>query len=731
MEIKESRLLTITFAALFLSGIAGVINQVVWQRALRIFLGGSETISAMIVVLVFMLGLGLGAGLAATKVARIANPLRSFGLVELALFAANLVIAFVLTADLSDSVYAAQKLALSAGIPLRVVYAVASLFILLVPTVLMGATLPLASEACQRQFGATDRLLIPVLFFINSVGAVVGAAGASFYLLPFHGQFASLVTAASMNLFAGLVIIVAARRISNATIVLPSENATVSRGLFNIRREEFFGLVLGFLSLGFEMILLRYMMLAHGPLPYTFATTLCCFLLFWSIGVYIARRFVDQPGHVFLVTAVLIALTPVLFRVDRSFELSLWIAGVLYFLPCLGFGILYGILVARSADRWGTDVGRFYAFNTVGSCAGILFFTLVGYEIPVDHNAWLIGLSLASLSLLFQKSKSTTWKTVMVPVGLAGLFAAIVSLDLKRAHTTHGNVLTYWGRDGVVELDHENGDVVIDGLWHSRLSDGSNHIGRKYSWMMAVAGILAHQQDDISNALVVGNCIGMTATTLSRLDGLQVDAYEINQTIKRVLDDFPDETLGVANNPSVNILWQDGRSGLALSEKKYDLIITAPLHLKQSGSSTLLSQEYLQLIKRRLNPGGVVVLYSYEGLPQQHQLIHQTVSHEFDHTATWLNHLLTIASDSPIDLSRKTMEAKLTRTGRLYDEIRIHQQQRINDNLSDFAQMTDPHLEPADFDYLITDDHPLVEYRSAVAVLLDANPDIVQRRQSK
>jgi hypothetical protein len=77
------------------------------------------------------------------------------------------------------------------------------------------------------------------------------------------------------------------------------------------------------------------------------------------------------------------------------------------------------------------------------------------------------------------------------------------------------------------------------------------------------------------------------------------------------------------------------------------------------------------------------------------------------------------------------MEAKLTRTGRLYDEIRIHQQQRINDNQSDFAQMTDPHLQPAEFDYLITDDHPLVEYRSAVAVLLDANPDIVQRRQSK
>lgn len=45
------------FSGLVLSGVAGIVNQVVWQRALKIFLGGSEALSAMIVVLVFMLGL--------------------------------------------------------------------------------------------------------------------------------------------------------------------------------------------------------------------------------------------------------------------------------------------------------------------------------------------------------------------------------------------------------------------------------------------------------------------------------------------------------------------------------------------------------------------------------------------------------------------------------------------------------------------------------------------------
>ena len=58
--IRVSRLGFI-LGALFLSGIAGLANQVIWQRGLKVFLGGSETLSAMIAVLVFMLGLGLGA----------------------------------------------------------------------------------------------------------------------------------------------------------------------------------------------------------------------------------------------------------------------------------------------------------------------------------------------------------------------------------------------------------------------------------------------------------------------------------------------------------------------------------------------------------------------------------------------------------------------------------------------------------------------------------------------
>ncbi len=149
MPISRRLALSVVLASLFLSGIASIVNQVVWQRGLKIFLGGSETISSMVVVLVFMLGLGLGAALMGAWSRRAANPLRAFGLVEASLCAVNALIAFLLALDLSESIYGVQRLAVATGVPLRVVYGTGALLLLLPPTVLMGATLPIASEACS------------------------------------------------------------------------------------------------------------------------------------------------------------------------------------------------------------------------------------------------------------------------------------------------------------------------------------------------------------------------------------------------------------------------------------------------------------------------------------------------------------------------------------------------------------------------------------------------------
>ncbi|MEZ4281935.1 MAG: hypothetical protein R3F21_20215 [Myxococcota bacterium] len=733
----DARAQRLVLTALLLSGTASIVNQVVWQRALKLFLGGSEAISAMIVVLVFMLGLGLGSGLAGLRAARIRNPLRAFGLVEIALFAVNAGIALLLSLDLGESLHAAQRLALSFAVPLRVVYAIGALVLLLPPTLLMGATLPLAAEASQRQLGAVESRWITILLVLNTVGACLGAIGSSFYLLPYHGQRVSLGTAALFNLAAGAVVLalVFARRGARAeappsvnpiSSPLTAATAPPTAARKALTREEGLGFVLGFLSLGYEMYLLRLVSLAHEPRPYTFAFTLLFFLLFWTLGVWLAGRMADRSAGILAAGAVAVALMPVLYGVDRfQVHFVLYRGGLLYFLPCLCFGAMYGRLVSRAATEWGRDVGRFYALNTLGSCLGILFFTLVGYEIPHDLNAILISLGLLGVLLevvLGGRRRAEANGSAVGPrgfqlaIGVSAL--ALLAFGLSRPYSESDRARTFWGRDGVVEV-RRDGSLWIDGLWHSHLSNGKNHIGNPYNWMMAVAGVLAHGDEPISDALVVGNGIGITAVTLTKIDGLDVDAYEINRTLETLLALEPARTLYSATHPRIRIRWQDGRSGLALDPKPYDLIISAPLHLRAAGSSNLLSREYLELVRSRLKPGGVVVLYSQEGRPEQAEIIRATVRSVFAHTVTFLDGVITVASDAPIEISQARLRERLEREDPLYREIaefeRFLARSKKGRLLERFDAEPLPVREGAP---LITDDHPLVEYAGVAAKLL-------------
>ena len=738
----DSRAQRLVLAALLLSGTASIVNQVVWQRALKLFLGGSEAISAMIVVLVFMLGLGIGSGLAGLRAARIRDPLRAFGLVELALFAVNAGIALLLSLDLGESLHAAQRLALSFSVPLRLGYAIGALVLLLPPTLLMGATLPLAAEASQRQLGAAESRWITILLVLNTFGACLGAIGSSFYLLPYHGQRVSLGTAALFNLVAGAVVLalVLARRreradgsapgaeaIADADAIAPADpTAPPPAARKALTREEGLGFVLGFLSLGYEMYLLRLVSLAHEPRPYTFAFTLLFFLLFWTLGIWLAGRTADRSAGILAAGAVAVALMPVLYGVDRfQIHFVLYRGGLLYFLPCLCFGAMYGRLVSRAATEWGRDVGRFYALNTLGSCLGILFFTLVGYEIPHDLNAILISLGLLGVLLevaLGGRRRGEANGSAIGPRGFQLAIAvsalALLAFGLTRPYSESDRARTFWGRDGVVEI-RRDGSLWIDGLWHSHLSNGKNHIGNPYNWMMAVAGVLAHGDEPISDALVVGNGIGITAVTLTKIDGLEVDAYEINRTLEKLLALEPARTLHSATHPRIRIRWQDGRSGLALDPKLYDLIISAPLHLRAAGSSNLLSREYLELVRSRLKPGGVVVLYSQEGRPEQAEIIRATVRSVFAHTVTFLDGVITVASDAPIEISQERLRERLERPDPLYREIaefeRFLARGKKGRLLDRFDAEPLPVREGAP---LITDDHPLVEYAGAAARLL-------------
>jgi spermidine synthase len=710
-------------------------NEVLWQRALKVFLGGSETVSSMTVLLVFLGGLGAGSIWMGRRASRFQDPLRTLALIELLLFAVNLVICSILRSDLSESVFAVQSLALSLGVPLHLIYALSAALILIVPCLLMGATMPLAAEVCQRRFGLGNSRLLGLLFFINTFGAVAGTALASGYLISHLGQTASLWVAAGLNLAAAtllgvLVLAIGRNSLWHQTAVEQPEHISTPRRLRRPALEDILALGLGFCSLGYEMYLFRLIALRHQPLPFTFASVLTGFLLFWSLGAALSTRVRLSLSGGFRLCAFFLCLSIPMYAIDSSRPVtgawdiaSFALVRFPYFVPCLFFGYLFSSVAARAARSWGRDVGRIYAWNTAGCCLGIVGMTFIGYEMPFFMMVLLIAFLLYAMQEMVSdvghasppRLKRARYPRWIYP--LCGAIATVVvSLGVDLSGATPG-MRMYYGRDGVIGVDDE-GNMIWDGLWHSALSRNSNHVGTN-NWYLAVCPVLSHGPGMIEDVCVIGVATGITASTLAKLDTVRrVDGYDITHTLEEIYERYPEGTLHLTDNDKIRIIWQDARSGLSLSpHTKYDIIQTQPLYLKQAGSSLLNSVEFYTLVSRRLKPNGVFCLYS-NGTPEQAFVIRQTAARVFRHRASFMDGYLLILSNDPIDLSGAAVAERLRQPDPLWEEIRGWAATRDAGAVLRLADI--PPISWGDGRLVVTDNHPIVEYPNYLAEQVDA-----------
>jgi hypothetical protein len=386
-------------------------------------------------------------------------------------------------------------------------------------------------------------------------------------------------------------------------------------------------------------------------------------------------------------------------------------ARFVYFVPCLFFGYLFA-LVMQEARSWGRDVGRLAAWNTLGSCLGTLATTFIGYEMPFFVMVLALALLLAALQEFSERRDAgLRW---LLPLGTAvGVVASSFFVDPARLLLRDR---LYSGRDGVIFITSER-QVFWDGLWHSHLSTDDDHIGTN-NWYLGVCPVVSHGTGDIRDVCVIGVCTGITVGTLAKLDTVErIDGYDITHVLKQIYADYPEGTLGIAANPKVNLIWQDARTGLALNPRKYDVIQTQPLYLRQSGSAQLNSVEFFRLVSARLKPGGVFCLYS-NGTPEQAFLVRETAAQVFPHRATFLNGYLVICSNDPIDLSEAALAKRLERPDPLWREIRAYAKTATAAN---WLKLVDrPALAAGDGKLVITDDFPIIEYPRELAARIQA-----------
>lgn len=197
-SIKSSGRLSLAgaafYGAFFVSGLAALLYQLTWQRALMLIYG-TNTESVAMVVSSFLVGLGLGslAGGQASRQARF-SPLLLFALAE---FGVGTYGFFSLKLFEWAALRTIQFGVLETGV---VVFALVFL-----PTLLMGATLPLLVADQVRRTGHVGQS-VSRLYFVNTLGAGLGAFLAAFYVLGQFGLSGAAQLAAVLNVSLGATV---------------------------------------------------------------------------------------------------------------------------------------------------------------------------------------------------------------------------------------------------------------------------------------------------------------------------------------------------------------------------------------------------------------------------------------------------------------------------------------------------------------------------------------------
>jgi spermidine synthase/MFS family permease len=220
------------FLAFFLSGASSLIFQSIWTRYLH-HVFGSTTIAMSTVLSVFMAGLGLGAWIFGKVSARIKHPLMTYAAAELLVAVCAIAIPWLVAPDgwLGD-LNAAMRASFGDGSAAFAVARFAAVVpILIVPTTLMGSTLPLLSQHFveeEQRAGATSSR-VGVLYAVNTFGAVAGTFLSGFVLLPGIGLAATNFTAAGMNLFLAAAIFALHKQLLGSALA-PGERLSILPG---------------------------------------------------------------------------------------------------------------------------------------------------------------------------------------------------------------------------------------------------------------------------------------------------------------------------------------------------------------------------------------------------------------------------------------------------------------------------------------------------------------------
>lgn len=666
-DLRRPRALAWLGALFVVSGATGLVYQTVWSRQLH-HVFGTSTLAIATVLAAFMGGLAAGGALAAGRADSAVRPLRAYGLLEIGIGVFALVFPSLL--HLAEPAWVATWQALPdaplarAGVQLVLVGAM-----LVVPTAMMGATLPLlarfAVDGAELAGAAVGRL-----YAANTLGAVLGTWLAGFVLLPSLGLWTTTVAAATANVALGVAALVLDGTV--APLAPPaSEPGPPPVDPRRRRAVLVVAALAGFASLVEEVAWTRVLTLMLGASVYAFSTMLLAFLVGIAVGGALGGPLADRALASDRVDGVLrrLALAQLgvaagglvlmhayqelpfayvwLFDALRAedhpealWAVGLLVAGGVMLAPAILMGVTFPLavraVVARPGEA-GVGVGSVYAWNTLGgvfgaALAGFVLLPWLRVTGTVQLAAAAHGLGAAIAWFAQRGEGPSAPRDRRVGLALAGVATAVAilwppawnPLLMTAGMHTYAGDLSEPTRAAVRRFAVERFELVhYDEGWTSVVTVARNPATGNL-WLAnngkvdASTSIDMPTQDLVSllpflyapgreDVLVIGLASGITAGAVTLVDGVErLDVVEIEPAIVEAARFFDAHNHGVLDDPRVRLVLDDGRNHvLRTPPGTYDVIVSEPSNPWLTGVSNLFTREFFELGRSRLKPRGI------------------------------------------------------------------------------------------------------------------------------
>jgi spermidine synthase len=659
VRTKGNRAQSALIAALFFcSGFPALIYQIVWQRAL-FSIYGVNVQSVAVVVSAFMLGLGIGS-LAGGRLSE-KFPQRGiliFGICELGIAGFGLISLRLF--------HWAAGFTSGSGLGTTILF---SFLLLILPTMLMGATLPLLVEQLVRS-SRNVGYSVATLYFVNTLGSAVACYVCAQVLLRDFGQSGSVTLAACINTVVGATAFLYGRsQHPNAEAAAsPADiEASTERSVLRLGPAAVIAGLAGFLALGFEIAWFRIFALATFDRAPAFAFLLSTYLAGIAAGSFLSETLIRKRGvnpvtlagtAMLAAGAISVYLPPLM--ADLSWhDIPVLASAPAFFLTAALLGSVLPLLCQASiaaSNSAGRSVSLIYLSNIIGSTLGSL---VIGFVLMDHFGTQAISTQLAAATALtgfivilfrngrFQAPANAMW-------GLAVLAIAAIALAAPAYHNLYGMMIfgpkagevgymkhIVENRNGIVAVTADDavfGGGVYDGHFNIDPANDRNFVIRAY--------VLSLFHPHPRRAFMLGLASGSWAQVVANNPDVEsLDIVEINPGYIPLIEKYP-EISSLLHNPKVHIYIDDGRRWLlAHPDAKYDVMLANTSYHWRDHSSQVLSTEFLQIVKQHLLPGGI---YYYNATESPDVFV--TGLHEYRYGLRVITFLM--VSDAPIVLDK-------------------------------------------------------------------------------